>query len=117
MASSREGVSLLVALRGGSQKDDQLGSKRPAPGTTMSTVGKADSAADQREVSWGQEVTSVLWKSAEGLPGVLGYLSRRDWASGRQLRSAMMTEQPLLRSRRENVRLMPVCVCKSDGCM
>jgi hypothetical protein len=38
----------------------------PAPGQTMSICPKVVRAVVKREDSWGQEVTSVGWKWAEG---------------------------------------------------
>lgn len=78
----------------------------------MSILGKLEEALFQRDVNCGQEVTSVLWKRALGLDVVVddaewGYLSRRACASERHWRSAMRTEQPLLRRRRAKARLIP----------
>lgn len=74
----------------------------------MSMDGNAEDALDQRDVSWGHDVTSVLWKRALG-PDFApdGYLSSSAWASVRHCRSARRTEQPFVRSRRAKARLMP----------
>jgi hypothetical protein len=62
----------LVAVLGGSQKLAHWGSKRPAPGTTMSTEGKLPTALVQRALRSTHEVTSVFWKMRDGLPAVGG---------------------------------------------
>jgi hypothetical protein len=53
----------------------------------------------------GQEVTSVLQNTAR-VESFL-YFSRRDWASGRRVRSARRTEQPRERRREVNEKFMP----------
>lgn len=105
-----------MAVFGGLQKEVQAGSKMPAPGTTMSTVGKVDAAAAQRALSCGQETTFVLWKTAEGAedalpsPSSWGYCLKRASPSGLSWRSPMVTEQPFSRSSFAKARLMPTRV-------
>jgi hypothetical protein len=65
-AASRLGLSGFVAVLGGSQKDENGGSKIPAPGTMMSTRPNDDRPLLKREDNCGHEVTSVGWKIAEG---------------------------------------------------
>ena len=96
-------------MPGGCQKEDQGGSKTPAPGQTMSRVGKWVEQAVKAEWREGQERTSVLWKMARGKEeDVEEYWETRVSASGRRDRSAMRTLQPRERRRRANSRLIPV---------
>lgn len=69
-------------------------------------LGKALEEKSQREVRFGQEVTSVRWKRQEG-DDVEGNCLRRGSASERRARSAMTTEQPLERRSLTKLRLMP----------
>lgn len=99
----------LVSVLGASQKEDHLGSKRPAPGTTTSTVENFSRAVFHMPSSSGQDATLVLWKKAPGFPEALGkgYSLSSSSASGWSLRSAMRTEQPFLSKIRTNSRLIP----------
>ena len=118
-AGSRDGESGLVAVRGGCQKLDERGSKRPAPGQMMSSRGNVSRPREKSDESCGQERTSVGWKTADGCcpdeeeeeareeDGECGYSAMSFSASGRRARSPIMTEQPRDRSSRANARLMP----------
>jgi hypothetical protein len=79
----------------------------PAPGQRISMCPKEEIAVSNMWDSCGQDVTSVLQKTARGLLDLPSYLVRRAWASGRRERSASRTEQPRERRRDAKEKFMP----------
>jgi hypothetical protein len=77
----------------------------------MSTCPNSEIATLNMWDSAGQEVTSVLQKTARGPLDLPEYWVRSAWASGRRDRSAMRTEHPRERRRDAKEKFMPgVCV-------
>jgi hypothetical protein len=79
----------------------------PAPGQRMSMWPNSAMAVSNMRERAGQEVTSVLQKTARGPLDLPLYLVKRAWASGRRERSASRTEQPRERRRDAKEKFMP----------
>lgn len=92
-------------------------SKTPAPGHTMSMEPNTDPAASMAAASCDQDVTSHFWNTARALweyevvssveVDLDAVEATKSWASGRRLRSAMRTLQPLATRALAKQRLIP----------